>query len=234
MPNWHRLICNYFFICWFETLELFIVQVYVWGVASGLPRVAAGFLKPTGKALRAAYDGPRLKRVTTMSNENHTAFYAPQFKSWAVKTHGPKPTALQLEQAHGLGCRPGKQALAVAMGLREGGVTNPQVLFACGNPQNNKRGGLVTDGYLKRNAAAKTAEGHEVYQYTVTPKGLKRVEATKARAAALAKAGEAESGPKVKKAAKGTAPRKPKAAPVADTVTGDTAPAETVTETVQA
>jgi hypothetical protein len=145
--------------------------------------------------------------------DNVLKHYAPQFKSWVAKTHGPKPTASMFEQAHGLGCRPGKQALAVAMGLRPEGVTNPQVLMACGNPQNNKRGGLVTDGYLKRNAAAKTAEGHEVYQYTVTAKGLKRIEATAKRAADLDAAGNGEAKPKVKKAAKGTAPRKPAKVP---------------------
>lgn len=140
---------------------------------------------------------------------NALTHYAPQFKTWGIKTHGSKPTLEHVEAAHGLGCRPGLQALAVAMGLRPEGVTNGQVMFACGNPQNNKRGGLVADGYLKRNPAAKV-DGHEVYQYTVTPKGLKRIEANKAKAAALDAAGKAADGPKVKKAAKGTAPKKPR------------------------
>src|SRR5271167_2942715 len=121
----------------------------------------------------------------------HTKHYAPQFKAWAVKTHGPRPTEVQLEQAHMLGCKPGKQALAVAMGLRDEGVTNPQVLHACGNPQNNKRAGLVTDSYLKRERMARTPEGHEAYKYTVTPKGIKRIDTNKAREAASEAAGKA-------------------------------------------
>lgn len=160
---------------------------------------------------------------------NVLTHYAPQFKTWAVKTHGSKPTALMFEQAHGLGCRPGKQALAVAMGLRPEGVTNPQVLHTCGNPQNNKRGGLVTDGYLKRMPAAKTAEGHEVYQYTVSPKGLKRIEVAAKRAADLEAAGGVDK-PKVKKAAKGTAPRKPKAVPADVTETAAAIAAEAAHE----
>ena len=148
---------------------------------------------------------------------NHSSHYTPQFKVWQAKAMGNKPTEANLEAAHMLGCKPGKQALAVAMGLRPDGVTNPQVLYACGNPQNNKRAGLVADAYLKRERAARTAEGHEVYKYTVTPKGLKRIETNKAREAALEAAAKvAESKPakvvaKPKGEAKAKAPKVSKA-----------------------
>jgi hypothetical protein len=159
---------------------------------------------------------------------DHTAFYATAFKSWQ-KGYGSKPTGTMFEHVHGLGCRPGKQALATAMGLRPEGVTNPQVLLVCGNPQNNKRAGLVYDGYLKREAVPNSPEGHTVYKYTVTPKGLKRVESVNARAAALEAAGKAtgeadKAKPvKVKAAAKpakkATKGKKPRVTVVPGTVT---------------
>jgi hypothetical protein len=173
---------------------------------------------------------------------DHTAFYATAFKSWQ-KGYGSKPTSTMFEQVHGLGCRPGKQALAAAMGLRPEGTTNAQVLLVCGNPQNNKRGGLVADGYLKREAVPNSPEGHTVYKYTVTPKGLKRVESANARAAALEAAGKATGeadkpkATKVKVAAKPAkkAPkaRKPKVTVVAGTVTEPVAdtPVELVADT---
>ena len=144
---------------------------------------------------------------------NHTEHYKPQFKSWRVDTHGPRPSEQQLEHAHHLGCKPGKQALAVAMGLRDCGVTNPQVLYACGNPQNNKRAGLVTDSYLKRERMPRTAEGHEIYKYTVTPKGMKRIETNKAREVALNEAGKAADAAKPAKAGKVAAKAKKASTP---------------------
>lgn len=151
-----------------------------------------------------------------MSNTENRAHYGASFKAWAVKQLGAQPTDTQLGQAHGLGCRPGKQALAIAMSLRDAGVTGGQIIMACGAPQLNKMRGFIDDAYLKRVAVSKTAEGHTVYKNVVTPKGLKRIEATAKRAADLEAAGKAGDTPKVKKVAKGTAPRKPKAKPVAE------------------
>lgn len=168
---------------------------------------------------------------------NALTHYATFFKNWAVKTHGSKPTAEMFETAHNLGCAPGKQALALAMGLRPEGVTNTQVLYACDKPQSNKRGGLVTDGHLKLNPMPKV-NNNKVYQYTVTPKGLKRIESAEKRAAALEAAGKAETAetagkPKVKRV-KNAKPRKPaKVAPATDPLDGLPVdmPVEPVTET---
>lgn len=130
-----------------------------------------------------------------------TTFYAPYFKAWQVKQMGEKPTAKMLEQVHGLGCRPGKQALAIAMSLRPTGVTGAQIVMVCGAPQLNKMRGLVSDGHLKRLPAAATdGTNHTVYHNEVTPKGLKRIEA---RAAADAKA-RLDDGSSKLKAAKAT------------------------------
>lgn len=139
---------------------------------------------------------------------NSLTHYAAFFKSWAVKTHGARPTADLLDQAHGLGLRPGKQALAVAMSLRPDGITAGQMQHACGAPQRNRLTGLIDDAYLKRVAMPKVDGVHTVYKCTVTPKGLKRIEATAKRAADLEAAGKVDGAPKVKKVAKGTAPRK--------------------------
>jgi hypothetical protein len=132
---------------------------------------------------------------------NHTNYYTDVLKAWQAKVWGSKPTAEMFATAHGLGCRPGLQALAVAMGLRPEGVTGSQIVGACGNPQLNKMRGLVSDALLRREAAARDQIGHQVYKLTLTAKGGKRVEATTKRAAELEAAGKVEAETKaVKKA----------------------------------
>jgi len=139
---------------------------------------------------------------------NITNAYAPFFKNWA-KALGSKPTEAQLTAVHGLGCRPGKQALAIAMGLRDTGVSNAQIIQACGNPQLNKMRGLITDAFLKRDMSAPPNDaGHTVYKLVVTKKGEARIERAAKAAAALEAAGEAapaEKPAKVKAKAKGKA-----------------------------
>lgn len=147
--------------------------------------------------------------MTNISNA-----YAPFFKNWA-KALGSKPTDAQLSAVHGLGCRPGKQALAIAMALRDTGVSNSQIIQATGNPQLNKMRGLITDAYLKRDMSAPPNDaGHTVYKLAVTKKGEQRIERATKAAAALEAAGAAvDAKPaKVKAAAKRTSkPRKPTA-----------------------
>lgn len=120
-----------------------------------------------------------------------TKWYANVFKTWQVKLMGPKPTAEHLTSIHHLGARPGKQALANAMSLRECGVTNLQIIAACGAPQLNKMRGFISDGYLKRLPTAPDGKNHQVYRCEVTPKGLKRIE----KRAAMEAAAEANTVP---------------------------------------
>ena len=122
---------------------------------------------------------------------NVTTHYAETFKSWPVNMLGPKPTAEMLQNIHRLGARPGKQALACAMALRDKGVTAGQIVIACGAPQLNKMRGFITDALLKRLAAPKTTEGHTVYKLELTAKGKQRVERTAKAEAKAAEAGEA-------------------------------------------
>jgi hypothetical protein len=179
-----------------------------------------------------------------MSNDQAN-WYGNVFKSWNVKALGPKPTAEMLASIHGLQARPGKQALACAMALRDCGVTAGQIVIACGAPQLNKMRGFITDALLKRLPVAPSAEGHTVYKLELTAKGKQRVDRTAKQAADKAAAGEAETAdkPKGKKASgkaadkpKGAAKRKPKAEPATvETVASEADTAPTVTdETVAA
>jgi len=102
--------------------------------------------------------------------------YVNLFKGWNVKVLGPKPTDEQLAAIHALGARPGKQALANAMYLRDGGATSGQVTIACGAPQLNKMREFVTRKLVRRdmNAGANEA-GHTVYKIALTATGEAKV-----------------------------------------------------------
>lgn len=167
---------------------------------------------------------------------DHTNAYASIFKAWQ-KAWGTKPTNEHLSYVHGLGARPGKQALAIAMGLRPEGVSNSQIIGACGNPQLNKMRGYISDAYVKRDMTAPpNAVGHTVYKLEPTKKGLARVDRAAATAAKLEAAGATgEPAKPAKKAAtkkqpkahKPTADKLPKVSPV-DENTGE--PAATANE----
>lgn len=133
---------------------------------------------------------------------NATNAYAAFFKGWNAKVLGPKPTAEQLDTIHKLGARPGKQALANAMFLRDGGATAAQIVMACGAPQLNKMRELVARKLVKRDMnMALTDAGHTVYKITLAAAGEK----------ALAKAAEAAKADASAKPAKAPRKRKVKA-----------------------
>lgn len=163
----------------------------------------------------------------TKQTVDHTGWYANTFKAWQVKQVGPKPTADMLATVHGLGLRPGKQALANAMALRDCGVTGAQIVMVCGAPQLNRMRGLISDGHVKREAVPPNEFGHAVYKITLTPKGAKRVAGTaKAADKAAVSGDDAEVKPVTKPKAKRTSkPRKVKAPPVVtETPASDAAP----------
>lgn len=143
----------------------------------------------------------------------HSNYYADVLKGWQTKFWGSKPTAEMFANAHGLGCRPGLQALAVAMSLRPEGVTGSQIQGACGNPQLNKMRGLATDSYLKSEAMTRSPLGHKVYKFALTAKGSKRVESAAKREAALVEAGKATDDGKPAKGGKAKAAKKAAKAP---------------------
>ena len=116
--------------------------------------------------------------MTTKHNDA-LGTYRSILKGW-VKALGSKPTAEMFEAVHALGCRPGKQALARAMELREEGATDGQVKQACiigwGNSgsHHNKRKDLITAKWVKREAMP-PAGNHTVYKIVMTEKGLEKV-----------------------------------------------------------
>jgi len=104
-----------------------------------------------------------------------TDHYGNLFKGWP-KQIGAKPTDDVLTKVHAF-ARPGKQALALGLMLRESGVTGAQIVMACGAPQLNKMRDLCHKGYVKRVPAAIDEAGHTVYKLALTAKGEAKVKA---------------------------------------------------------
>lgn len=126
-----------------------------------------------------------------MTDKTILAAYASLFSGWQANVLGPKPTADQLAKIEGLGLRSGKQALAIAMSLRDIGVTGKQIVIACGAPQLNRMRGLIAEGLLKRQVVSANGEGHTVYKNTVTAKGeseIKRIAKVRANGTATTEA----------------------------------------------
>ena len=122
---------------------------------------------------------------------NATTWYGVEFKAW-LKQCGSRPTAEMLQSIHDLGLRPGKQAIACAMGLRPEGVTNSQIALVCGNPQLNRMRGLIDDKLVKRLPASRDERNHTVYKLELTEKGKARIASAQKRAAENEVAGQTE------------------------------------------
>ena len=123
-----------------------------------------------------------------MSKQIETTGYAVALKNWPTKLAGPKVTQAQLDTAHKLGCRAGKQALAMAMYLREGGASDGQVKAACiagwgsSGSHHNKRRDMQGAGLVRnKNVGVADANGHKVYTIELTERGKARL--TKVEAA---------------------------------------------------
>ena len=175
--------------------------------------------------------------VTEMAKATNRSHYAHVLDQWAkapVKL-GPQPTEAQFATAHVFG-RPGKQALGIAMALRDCGMTSPQMLAASalddGNPTpcRNKLGLLVTNGMFARDAA-----GNGVIKLSLAPRGQQWVDQrAKAGSDVAVAADEVKAtkarGAKAKPAKRASKPRKAaEVVPVAD-ATPDAVPVP-VTET---
>jgi hypothetical protein len=150
----------------------------------------------------------------------NTDFYKSVLKAWSTKLSGPAVTHDQLTTAHALGCRPGKQAVHIAMCLRPEGCTVTQfVAAASSGPAHNKRRELVAKKLIKVSVMGNPY----AYVAALTDKGQKAVtayaEAMKADAEGTAK-------PKAKAKRKTTRKAKGDAVPT-ETVTVETAPVDT-------
>jgi hypothetical protein len=149
--------------------------------------------------------------------------YSTAFKNWP-KLAGSKPTLDMLNAAHALGCRPGKQALAMAMYSRDGGATDGQVKLACiagwgasGSHHNKRRDlqrakliSVVTEPMV-------SPSGHTILKYLVKLTATGQARLTKV----------AEVTAPVAKPAKAAKKAKPVVAPVAAETAPVTAPEAT-------
>jgi hypothetical protein len=94
---------------------------------------------------------------------------------------GTWPTLEQLNTAHVFG-KAGKQSLALAMAMRPEGVTNAQIVQACGASQNNHRVKLVRDLRLfDRVPANPNHLNHTVYKIELNKAGAAEVAKKTAR-----------------------------------------------------
>lgn len=108
---------------------------------------------------------------------NHRGYYANVWPNWVTKALGAQPTNEQLGTIHGLKARPGKQALACAMALRDTGVTGNEIKGAVSlvdggaNPQLNKLRGLVDIAKVMQWVPMPDRNGLHVYRIKLTPHG---------------------------------------------------------------
>lgn len=147
-----------------------------------------------------------------MAQVKHLSYYTNVMQSWSKGDLGNKPSEGQLSLAHVFG-RPGKQSMAVAMALRDGGVTGKQIKLASAlfdgkaTPQLNHMRDLLAAKMFTREAVA------GAYVITLAPKGQQFVDLHGAKAAEKVEAKAAKAKP-----AKASKPRKGKAAEAVTTV----------------
>lgn len=162
-----------------------------------------------------------------MANIKHIDNYTNVMKQWS-KPLGAKPTESQLALAHVFG-RPGKQSFAVALALREAGVTGAQIKLASSlfdgkaTPQLNHMRALIDARMFTRES------GVPGYKLVKGPKADQFIELYGAKA--TEGAGKAVKGDKPKAATKAAGKRKAKAAtPVAAEVQTPVSEAPAVNE----
>lgn len=116
-----------------------------------------------------------------MAQVKHISYYTNVMQAWSSEL-GRKPSEADLALAHVFG-RPGKQSMAVAMALREGGVTGAQVKLASSlfdgkaTPQLNHMRDLLAAKLFTREAVSGK------YVITLAPKGQQFVDLHGAKAA---------------------------------------------------
>ena len=162
-----------------------------------------------------------------MSQVKHISYYTNVMQSWSSSELGKKPTEAELSLAHVFG-RPGKQSLAVALALRDGGVTGAQIKAVSAlvdgkpTPQLNHMRDLVKARLFTREAVT------GAYALTLAPRGQLFVDLHGAKAAEKLAGQQAEKARKVAGKPKGEGkPVEVTTQPVTETPTSEPA---TVTE----
>jgi hypothetical protein len=156
-----------------------------------------------------------------MAQVKHISYYTNVTASWSKADLGKMPSEANLSLAHVFG-RPGKQSMAVAMALRDGGVTGKQIKLASAlfdgkaTPQLNHMRDLIAAKLFTREAVS------GAYVITLAPKGQQFVDLHGAKAAAKV-TGD-------KPAAKAAKPRKAKKVSVAPVTETPVSEAPTVSE----
>lgn len=158
--------------------------------------------------------------ATNSNGVNHRNYYGSIWANWVIKALGPQPTNDQFAVIHGLKARPGKQALACAMALRDTGVTGNEIKGAVSlldggaNPQLNKMRGLVDLAKVMAWVPMPDRNGLHVYRIKLTPHGQAMLKGN-ASAPIHATAALKATAPKPKPHAKVTLTTKPPKARVA-------------------
>jgi len=85
----------------------------------------------------------------TLRNQQ-LAHYKNVLRRWKTQYAGEKPSEELITTAHALGCRPGIQALSIAMALRDTGYTIPEYFVGTGAAAtaHNKRNDLESQGLI--------------------------------------------------------------------------------------
>jgi hypothetical protein len=117
--------------------------------------------------------------------------YGDKLKGWSIKTHGDMPSPENFAAAHALGAKVGsKTALAIAMYLRDAGITQGQMANALGGPYLNKARDLVTAKLAVRVPMPQVG-GHTVYKLALPQPKATASKATKAASKGNGKAKQA-------------------------------------------
>jgi hypothetical protein len=131
--------------------------------------------------------------VASLNAATVKQMYGDKLKGWQVKTHGDQPTPENFATAHALGAKPGsKTALAIAMYLREQGITQGQMANALGGPFLNKARDLVSAKLAVR-VPMPQVNGHTVYKLAMpAPKPVTSAKPKAAKVSGKAKAKPAQ------------------------------------------
>jgi hypothetical protein len=126
--------------------------------------------------------------AATLTSAQVKQMYGDKLKGWRVPTMGAMPTPENFATAHALGAKPGsKTGLAIAMYLRDEGITQGQMANALGGPYLNKARDLVSAKLAER-VPMPQVNGHTVYKLALPqPKAAKPASKGKGKQASASK-----------------------------------------------
>jgi hypothetical protein len=114
-------------------------------------------------------------KQTKLPNGPHSNHYKALWQAWQTELHGPYPTEQALSDVHALGCSPGKQAMAIAMAMREGGASRRQIMLASGLFDGNPSGQFNKLKLMIANGTFTQLSAGGVYKVELTKAGAEMV-----------------------------------------------------------